>query len=131
MTKHNFSIDDMRECLTGCFDVDDDLLIPATYVADGDSEKFEKVLSHFTGGSYETFANPYMLHDEDCPIRYELLPDKFTLTIELGNVEMKEIEHVQKALEDAKRDLGYHTMRSGHGYIRDANGHNVGKWELN
>lgn len=130
MTEHKFSIDDMRECLAGCFDVDDDLLIPAACVADGDPAKFEKVLSHFTGGSYETFANPYMLHNEECPIRYMLLPDKFTLTIELGNAAMKEIEHIQKALEDVKRGLDCHTMRNGYGWVSDGNGHNVGKWEL-
>lgn len=130
MTKHNFSIDDMRDCLENCHGVEEEYLIPATFAADGDPEKFEKVLGYFTGDRHVKFTDPTITHHEDCPIKYELMPDRFTLEIELGNAAMRKTEDIANALGSVIDHLKYRDMSKFVGHIQDTNGNSVGKWEL-
>ena len=58
-----FTIDDMRECLENCHGVEEDYLIPATFAADEDPEKFEKVLAYFTGDRFQKFTDPTIVHN--------------------------------------------------------------------
>ena len=130
MTKHNLSIDDMRECLENCHGVEEEYLIPATFAADGDPAKFEKVLAYFTDDRHSKFTDPTMRHEEECPVKYELMPEKFTLEINLGNAAMKEIEDIRKALWCVSEHLSCRDMADFVGHIQDLNGNAVGKWEL-
>ena len=130
MTKHNFSIDDMRDCLENCHGVEEEYLIPATFAADGDPEKFEKVLGYFTGDRFDKFTDPTMRHDEDCQIPYLLLPEKFTLEIDLGNDEMMSADHLIDALTQLAERIGCGTFGKKSGKIQDRNGNSVGKWDL-
>lgn len=131
MTKHNFSIDDMRDCLENCHGVEEDYLIPATFAADGDPRKFEKVLGYFTGDRFQRFNDPTMVHDCECPIFIELYrPEKFTLEINLGNDEMSNADHLIDALTQLADRIGCGTYGKKSGKIQDRNGGSVGKWEL-
>lgn len=126
----NLSVNDMRECLIECFEVEEDYLIPATFVAEEDPAKFEKVLGYFTGDRFEKFTDPNISHSENCAVAYELRPQKFTLEIELGNSAMSEIEDIARALRGVTESLSYRDMSKFVGYVQDRNGNSVGKWEL-
>ena len=126
----NLSIDDMRECLENCHGVEEDYLIPATFAADGDPEKFEKVLGYFTGDRFDKFTDPTMQHEEECPVKYELMPEKFTLEIDLGNDAMMSADHLIDALTQLADRLGCIEYGKTTGKIQDRNGNSVGKWEL-
>ena len=130
MTKHNFSIDDMRECLENCHGVEEDYLIPALYAADEDPEKFEKVLAYFSGDRHSKFTDPTMRHEEECPIPYLLLPEKFTLEIELGGSSMSTGEDLALVLEGIAAKIGGEKLSDRVHKIQDRNGNSVGKWEL-
>lgn len=131
MNKPNLSIDDMRDCLELCHGIDEDLIIPATFTADGDPAKFEKVLTHFTGDQFQKFTDPRMVHDHNCLVFLELYrPEKFTLEIELGNDEMLSGEHLIDALTQLADRLGCIEYEKTAGKIQDRNGGTVGKWEL-
>lgn len=130
MTKHNLSIDDMRDCLENCHEVEEDYLIPATFAADGDPEKFEKVLAYFTGDRFQKFTDPTMRHSEDCQIPYLLLPEKFTLEIELGGSSMSTGEDLALVLEGIAVKICEEKLTDRVHKIQDRNGNTVGKWEL-
>lgn len=130
MTKHNLSIDDMRECLENCHGVEEDYIIPATYTADGDPEKFEKVLAYFTGDRSQKFTDPTMQHSEDCQIPYLLLPEKFTLEIELGGSFMSTGEDLALVLEGIAAKIQGEKLTDRKHKILDRNGNSVGKWDL-
>ena len=130
MTKHNLSIDDMRECLENCHGVEEEYLIPATFAADGDPEKFEKVLAYFTGDRFQKFTDPTMQHSEDCQIPYLLLPEKFTLELELGGSFMSTGEDLALVLEGIAAKIGEEKLSDRVHKIQDRNGNSVGKWEL-
>lgn len=130
MTKHNFSIDDMRECLENCHGVEEDYLIPALYAADEDPEKFEKVLGYFTGDRFDKFTDPTMRHEEECPIPYLLLPEKFTLEIELGGSSMSTGVDLALVLNGIAAKICEEKLSDRVHKIQDRNGNSVGKWEL-
>ena len=130
MTKHNLSIDDMRECLENCHGVEEDYVIPATFAADEDPEKFEKVLAYFTGDRFQKFTDPTMQHSEDCQIPYLLLPEKFTLELELGGSFMSTGEDLALVLEGIAAKIGEEKLSDRKHKILDRNGNSVGKWEL-
>lgn len=126
-----FTIDDMRECLENCHGVEEDYLIPATFAADEDPEKFEKVLAYFSGDRFQKFTDPTMVHNCECPIFIELYrPEKFTLEIDLGNDEMIDADHLIDALTQLADRLGCIEYGKTTGKIQDRNGGSVGKWEL-
>ena len=126
-----FTIDDMRECLENCHGVEEDYLIPATFAADEDPEKFEKVLAYFTGDRFQKFTDPTMVHNCECPIFIELYrPEKFTLEIDLGNDEMIDADHLIDALTQLAERLGCIEYGKTTGKIQDRNGGTVGKWDL-
>ena len=110
----NFSIDDM----------------PATYAADGDPEKFEKVLGYFTGDRFQRFADPTMQHSEDCQIPYLLLPEKFTLEIEIGGSSMSTGEDLALVLEGIAAKICEEKLSDRVHKIQDISGNSVGKWVL-
>ena len=125
-----FTIDDMRECLENCHGVEEDYLIPALYAADEDPEKFEKVLAYFTGDRFQKFTDPTMRHEEECPVKYELMPEKFTLEIEIGGSSMSTGEDLALVLNGiAAKIQGEKLADRGH-KIQDRCGNSVGKWEL-
>ena len=130
MTNHNLSIDDMRECLENCHGVEEDYVIPATFAADEDPEKFEKVLAYFTGDRFQKFTDPTMQHSEDCQIPYLLLPEKFTLELELGGSFMSTGEDLALVLEGIAAKIGEEKLSDRVHKIQDRNGNSVGKWEL-
>ena len=130
MTKHNLSIDDMRDCLENCHGVEEEYLIPATFAADGDPEKFEKVLAYFTGDRFDKFTDPTMQHGEDCQIPYLLLPEKFTLEIEIGGSFMSTGEDLAMVLEGIAAKICEEKLSDRVHKIQDRNGNSVGKWEL-
>ena len=130
MTKHNLSIDDMRDCLENCHGVEEDYLIPATFAADGDPEKFEKVLAYFSGDRFQKFTDPTMRHSEDCQIPYLLLPEKLTLEIELGGSSMSTGEDLALVLEGIAAKIQGEKLTDRKHKIQDINGNSVGKWEL-
>ena len=130
MTKHNLSIDDMRDCLENCHGVEEDYLIPATFAADGDPEKFEKVLAYFSGDRFQKFTDPTMRHSEDCQIPYLLLPEKLTLEIELGGSSMSTGEDLALVLEGIAAKIQGEKLTDRKHKIQDINGTSVGKWEL-
>ena len=126
-----FTIDDMRDCLENCHGVEEDYLIPATFAADEDPEKFEKVLAYFTGDRFQKFTDPTMVHNCECPIFIELYrPEKFTLEIDLGNDEMIDADHLIDALTQLAERLGCIEYGKTTGKIQDRNGGTVGKWDL-
>ena len=126
-----FTIDDMRDCLENCHGVEEDYLIPATFAADEDPEKFEKVLAYFSGDRFQKFTDPAMVHDHECPIFIELYrPEKITLEIDLGNDEMIDADHLIDALTQLADRLGCIEYGKTTGKIQDRNGGSVGKWEL-
>ena len=126
-----FTIDDMRECLENCHGVEEDYLIPATFAAEEDPERFEKVLAYFTGDRFQKFTDPTMVHNCECPIFIELYrPEKFTLEIDLGNDEMIDADHLIDALTQLAERLGCIEYGKTTGKIQDRNGNSVGKWEL-
>lgn len=126
-----FTIDDMRDCLENCHGVEEDYLIPATFAADEDPEKFEKVLAYFSGDRFQKFTDPTMVHNCECPIFIELYrPEKFTLEIDLGNDEMIDADHLIDALTQLADRLGCIEYGKTTGKIQDRNGGSVGKWEL-
>lgn len=126
----NLSIDDMRDCLENCHGVEEEYLIPATFAADGDPEKFEKVLEYFTDDRYSKFTDPTMQHSEDCQIPYLLLPEKFTLEIELGGSSMSTGENLALVLNGIAAKIGGEKLSDRVHKIQDRNGNSVGKWEL-
>ena|SRR5699024_2034452 len=126
----NLSVYDMLVCLENCHGVEEDYIIPATYTADGDPEKFEKVLAYFTGDRFQKFTDPAIRHNEDCQIPYLLLPEKFTLEIDLGNDAMMSADHLIDALTQLAERLGCIEYGKTTGKIQDRNGRSVGKWEL-
>lgn len=126
----NFSIDDMRECLESCHGVEEEYLIPATYTADGDPEKFEKVLAYFTGDRFQRFTDPTMQHNEDCQIPYLLLPEKFTLEIEIGGSSMSTGEDLALVLNGIAAKIQEEKLTDRKHKIQDISGNSVGKWEL-
>lgn len=130
MTKHNLSIDDMRDCLENCHGVEEDYLIPATFAADGDPEKFEKVLGYFTDDRYSKFTDPTMRHSEDCQIPYLLLPEKLTLEIELGGSSMSTGEDLALVLNEIAAKIQEEKLTDRKHKIQDISGNSVGKWEL-
>ena len=130
MTKHNLTIDDMRECLENCHGVDEDYIIPATFAADGDPEKFEKVLEYFTDDRHSKFTDPTMRHEEECPIPYLLLPEKFTLEIELGGSSMSTGEDLALALNEIAAKIQEEKLTDRKHKIQDISGNTVGKWDL-
>lgn len=130
MTEHNLTIDDMRECLENCHGVEEDYLIPATYTADGDPEKFEKVLGYFTGDRFDKFTDPTMQHSEDCQIPYLLLPEKFTLEIEIGGSSMSTGEDLALVLSGIAAKIQEEKLTDRKHKIQDISGNTVGKWEL-
>ena len=130
MTKHNFSIDDMRECLENCHGVDEEYLIPATFVADGDPEKFEKVLAYFSGDRFDKFTDPTMQHSEDCQIPYLLLPEKFTLEIEIGGSSMSTGVDLALVLNGIAAKICEEKLTDRKHKIQDISGNSVGNWEL-
>ena len=130
MTKHNFSIDDMRDCLENCHGVEEEYLIPATFSADGDPEKFEKVLGYFTGDRFDKFTDPTMQHSEDCQIPYLLLPEKFTLEIEIGGSSMSTGEDLALVLEGIAAKIQEEKLTDRKHKIQDISGNSVGNWEL-
>ena len=130
MTEHNFSIDDMRECLENCHGVEEEYLIPATFAADGDPGKFEKVLGYFTGDRFDKFTDPTITHHEDCPIKYELMPDKFTLEIELGGSSMSTGEDLALVLNGIAAKIWGEKLSDRNHKIQDISGNSVGNWEL-
>src|SRR5699024_2804871 len=95
----NLSVYDMLVCLENCHGVEEEYLIPATFAADGDPKKFEKVLAHFTDDRFQKFTDPTMRHEEECQIPYLLLPEKFTLEIEIGGSSMSTGENLALVLE--------------------------------
>ena len=126
-----FTIDDMRDCLENCHGVEEDYLIPATFAADEDPEKFEKVLAYFSGDRFQKFTDPTMVHNCECPIFIELYrPEKFTLEMDLGNDEMIDADHLIDALTQLADRLGCIEYGKTTGKIQDRNGGSVGKWEL-
>lgn len=129
-TMDNISIDDMRGCLVDCFKVEEEYLIPALYVADGDPEKLEKVLTFFSGDRHTKFTDPTIPHCENCSVAYELRPRKFTLTMELGNKAMKSGTDLGDALTQLATRMGYIEYSNKIGHIEDRHGYAVGKWEL-
>lgn len=130
MTKHNLTIDDMRECLENCHGVEEEYTIPATFAADGDPAKFEKVLAYFTDDRHSKFTDPTMQHSEDCQIPYLLLPEKFTLEIELGGSSMSTGENLALVLNGIAAKIGGEKLSDRVHKIQDRNGNSVGKWEL-
>ena len=130
MTKHNLSIDDMRECLENCHGVEEDYIIPATFAADGDPEKFEKVLGYFTGDRFDKFTDPTMRHNEDCQIPYLLLPEKLTLEIEIGGSSMSTGEDLALVLNEIAAKIQGEKLTDRKHKIQDISGNSVGKWEL-
>ena len=126
----NLSIDDMRECLENCHGVEEEYLIPATFAADGDPEKFEKVLTYFSGDRFQKFTDPTMRHEEDCQIPYLLLPEKFTLEIEIGGSSMSTGEDLALVLEGIAAKICEEKLSDRVHKIQDRNGNSVGKWEL-
>lgn len=130
MTKHNFSIDDMRECLENCHGVEEEYLIPATFAADGDPAKFEKVLAYFTGDRFDKFTDPTINHCEDCQIPYLLLPEKFTLEIEIGGSSMSTGVDLALVLNGIAAKIQGETLTDRKHKIQDISGNSVGKWEL-
>ena len=130
MTKHNLSIDDMRECLENCHGVEEDYIIPATFAADGDPAKFEKVLGYFTGDRFDKFTDPTMRHEEECQIPYLLLPEKFTLEIELGGSSMSTGEDLALVLNGIAAKICEEKLSDRKHKIQDISGNSVGKWEL-
>ena len=130
MTKHSFSIDDMRDCLENCHGVEEEYLIPATFAADGDPKKFEKVLAYFSGDRFQKFTDPTMRHSEDCQIPYLLLPEKFTLEIEIGGSFMSTGEDLALVLEGIAAKIGEEKLSDRVHKIQDRNGNSVGKWDL-
>lgn len=127
---NNLSIDDMRDCLELCHGIDEDLLIPATYVADGDPEKFEKVLSYFTDDRFQKFTDSGIPHCEDCQIPFLLMPNKFALEIELGGSGMSTGEDIALILEGIAAKIGEESLTDRAHKIQDRNGNSIGKWEL-
>lgn len=130
MTKHNLTIGDMRECLAECFKIDEDLIIPATYAADGDPAKFEKVLEYLSGDRFQKFTDPTINHCEECPIPYQLLPDKFTLEIEIGGSSMSTGEDLALVLNGIAAKIQEEKLTDRKHKIQDISGNTVGKWEL-
>ena len=130
MTKHNLSIDDMRDCLENCHGVEEEYLIPATFAADGDPEKFEKVLAYFTGDRFDKFTDPTMRHNEDCQIPCLLLPEKLTLEIEIGGSSMSTGEDLALVLNGIAAKIQGEKLTDRAHKIQDRNGNSVGKWEL-
>ena len=126
----NLSIDDMRECLENCHGVEEDHLIPATFAADGDPAKFEKVLAYFTDDRLSKFTDPTMRHSEDCQIPYLLLPEKFTLEIEIGGSSMSTGEDLALVLNGIAAKICEEKLSDRVHKIQDRNGNSVGKWEL-
>ena len=126
----NLSIDDMRDCLEDCHGVEEEYLIPATFAADGDPEKFEKVLEYFTGDRFDKFTDPTMQHSEDCQIPYLLLPEKLTLEIEIGGSSMSTGEDLALVLEGIAAKICEEKLSDRVHKIQDRNGNSVGKWEL-
>lgn len=126
----NLSIDDMRECLESCHGVEEEYLIPATFAADGDPKKFEKALAYFTDDRYSKFTDPTMRHNEDCQIPYLLLPEKFTLEIEIGGSSMSTGENLALVLEGIAAKICEEKLSDRVHKIQDRNGNSVGKWEL-
>ena len=130
MTKHNLSIDDMRDCLENCHGVEEDYIIPATFAADGDPEKFEKVLEYFTGDRFDKFTDPTMRHNEGCQIPYLLLPEKLILEIEIGGSSMSTGEDLALVLEGIAAKICEEKLSDRVHKIQDRCGNSVGKWEL-
>ena len=126
----NLSIDDMRDCLENCHGVEEDYLIPATFAADGDPKKFEKVLEYFTDDRYSKFTDPTMQHEEECQIPYLLLPEKLTLEIELGGSSMSTGEDLALVLEGIAAKICEEKLSDRKHKIQDISGNSVGKWEL-
>lgn len=126
----NLSIDDMRDCLENCHGVEEEYLIPATFAADGDPEKFEKVLAYFTGDRFDKFTDPAMQHSEDCQIPYLLLPEKFTLEIEIGGSSMSTGEDLALVLNGIAAKICEEKLSDRVHKIQDISGNSVGKWEL-
>ena len=126
----NLSIDDMRDCLENCHGVEEDYLIPALVVADEDPKKFEKVLEYFTGDRFQKFTDPAMRHNEDCPIKYALMPEKFTLEIEIGGSSMSTGEDLALVLNGIAAKIQGERLADRVHKIQDRNGNSVGKWGL-
>ena len=126
----NLSIDDMRDCLENCHGVEEDYLIPATFAADEDPEKFEKVLAYFSGDRFQKFTDPTMQHEEECQIPYLLLPEKLTLEIELGGSSMSTGEDLALVLEGIAAKICEEKLSDRKHKIQDISGNSVGKWEL-
>lgn len=126
----NLSIDDMRDCLENCHGVEEEYLIPATFAADGDPEKFEKVLAYFTGDRFQKFTDPTIRHNEDCQIPYLLLPEKFTLEIEIGGSSMSTGEDLALVLNGIAAKIQGEKLTDRKHKIQDRCGNTVGKWEL-
>ena len=126
----NLSVYDMLVCLENCHGVEEDYIIPATYTADGDPEKFEKVLSYFTGDRFQKFTDPTMQHSEDCQIPYLLLPEKLTLEIEIGGSSMSTGEDLALVLNGIAAKIQGEKLTDRNHKIQDISGNSVGKWEL-
>lgn len=57
---------------------------------------------------------------------------KFVLEIDLGSGAMHTPKHVEKALADLAKDIGWdgYGMPGDGGIVRDVNGNKCGKWEV-
>jgi hypothetical protein len=55
------------------------------------------------------------------------MPERFTLTVELGNAAMSTPEDVADALREVADAL---EAGASSGIVRDVNGNTVGRWEL-
>lgn len=127
---NNLSVYDMMVCLENCHGIDEDLIMPATLAADGDPAKFEKVLAHFTDDRFQKFTDSGISHCEDCQIPYLLMPEKFTLEIELGGSGMSTGEDIALILEGIAAKIGEEKLTDRAHKIQDRSGNSVGKWEL-
>ena len=56
-------------------------------------------------------------------------PNRFTLTIDLGNDAMRARRHVARALADLAKKMPHEDRTDGK--ILDENGNSVGRWEFN
>lgn len=74
--------------------------------------------------------DPAINHCEDCPIPYELLPDKFTLEIEIGGSAMMTGEDLALALDGIANKIKWGGLTENLGRIQDRNGNTVGTWEM-
>lgn len=126
----NLSIDDMRECLVECFEVEEDYLIPALHIAEEDPAKFEKLLAYFTGDRFDKFTDPNISHCEECQIPNLLMPDKLTLEIEIGGSSMSTGEDLALVLEGIAAKICGEKLTDREQKILDRNGNTVGTWEV-